>query len=478
MRPRMSRDTFGGLPFSFSAGFGAAVGIVAIPVFLGVGSAAVAGTVLEPLIDPEVTPPDAIEPEKRPLSISRIGQNAQANLWFVLPPAMSVEGLTPAGTITADGPLIGAKLGASFAWNIEGITTDPFFFEWNSALGFALGNQSYSTALDGSGSFFAVGAPPVGSIVINTSADAVSADSNVTATVTDSTGDVGNIVSVASSPPGAMVTSASVTPTNTGGVYVGLATDGTGMTAAGYGAIYDGGGFAFVAAGDIGNSRLETTLSESYLSIEQEFLFGRQIDLDSDWIVSVKAGPTYRFTDRSLSRTEVFDLDETVFGATLPEIGLNSADAIRTHAAGLLGGINLSHKITDDWTAIFGFGAGVNVYNAVHSYRSNVLGLSTAHVPTRTGSQSMWGLGTQLRGSVGLSRQVASGGILSFSLFGERRSGVPTLKVTGVAAPAVTFGGGGDNANYNGTDSGYRDVDLTTGVEWSGGIGISYTIRF
>lgn len=410
-----------------------------------------------------------------------LGRGVEGAFSVIAPPALTVEGLDPSGRVLVDGLLTGLRASVSNAWRIDRGTQTPLLVEWNQGFGVAWGRQSYSTALSGSGdTYLVVGAPPVGSATVVTTTDATGAFASVTASVVDDTGDTGSITSSAFSPSGvgAAATQYAITATSSGGIYTALTTDGDALTASGYAAFYDSGGFAYLGVGDRGDTRLLTSLNDNLVSIEQEFLLGVPLSQGTDWSVIAKAGPTYRYTNRTVNRTETIDFDESVAGASLPALGLDSTDRLTTHAVGFLVGVGVSAPLSDSWSMSFGLTGGLNMFTASHESRSSVVGIGTENVPARESQAVLRGVGANVGGRISLSQALPRGGILSYSLFGEYQYGVPTLSVTDVASPDVTIAPGGGSGTFTGTDTAYRETGLTTGSSWNVGIGLSYTIRF
>ncbi len=390
--------------------------------------------------------------------LSALGRSVEGGFVITRPPAFSVaaETLSGASFTEVDHALYGAALGLSMAWAIGEAGDAPLFLESNSSFSLTMNGTSSATRLSALGApTLSVGTAPSGSFSITTSTAGGNATANVSATVTDLTGDSATAsLSASSVAGGGQISNVATSSTTAGGVFVAATTDGSGPTAAGYAAIYDGGGFTFTSSGNIGASQLETTITDQQIRFGQEFLVSAPIARGQDWSVSLRAGPRYEFGQRAITRREGINIEETISSVALPQIGIRTSDTLSTNSLGLMAGISGSTALSDQWQIGFGVNLGVSAYRAQYDFASHVVGLNTGQVPARTASQTMSGYTTLVRASVDFGYRVSPAGTLSLSLFGEERFGVPTLTRSG------------------GTTT------ITTGNEWSAGIGLSYTLRF
>ncbi|MEJ2001142.1 MAG: hypothetical protein P8X77_07060 [Maritimibacter sp.] len=399
------------------------------------------------------SPVVSIAPAQSDVRFNPLGEGIGFEFDLVKPPAFSIETMGDPGDVQLDHVLLGARTVFSGVWAVAGFGDDPIFLEWNTGFGVAQNSSSTSTELSAlSSSTLTMGTAPTGTINITSSTAGGTSTATVDATVTDGTGDSATINSTASSTTG-QVSQNAISATAEGGVFVAITTDGAASEAAGYGAIYDADGFRFVSSGDTAGSVLETTIADQSFRLDQEFLLSTQVSSGSDFRISLKAGPTFSFTNRSVTRSEVVNIAETVDTA-LPTIGLTTSDSVSTLSLGVMAGGGISTELSPDWLIGLDAALGISAYRASYSYSSQVTGLNVGHVPATTASQSMTGVSALGRLQLSVTHYLNDASALSFSLFGEERLGVPTISRTGGVA------------------------QLTTGNSWTAGVGVSYSMRF
>jgi hypothetical protein len=438
--------------------------VIAAGAFRAFGVASLALTSLPAFADPLTSQNAAVAPaataSDAPFwpALTALGRSVEGGFVIARPPAFSVAAETLSGaTFTqVDHALYGAYLGLSMAWLIGEAGDTPLFLESNSSFSLSLNSTNSATLLSAMSSpTLSVGTAPSGALSVTTSTAGGNASSNVSASVTDPTGDTATAsLSISSVAGGGQISNVATSSTTAGGVFVAATTNGSAPTAAGYAANYDGNGFTFTSSGDVGASQLETTITDQQLRLGQEFLFSMPVTSTQDWTFSLKAGPRYEFTQRALTRREVINIEETISSVSLPLIGISTSDTLSTNSLGLMAGIGGSTTLSDQLQIGFGVNLGVSAYRAQHDFTSRVEGLNTGQVPARTTSQAMTGVTTTARASIDFGYRVSPAGTLSLSVFGEERFGVPTLTRTG------------------------STTTITTGNEWGAGIGLAYSLRF
>jgi hypothetical protein len=426
-----------------------------------------------PLDDPEVTaPPTATSFPPRLLA-----QNTSVFALLVSPPAASLASLDPSGAFSLDGYRAAAQVSFNDLWYLGTVNGRAMLLEWNKMLGVSTRSGSKSISLAGSGPvFLSLGAPPTGTMSVATNTAASPVTTNASVNVTDRTGDSATITSSASSPPGGSVTQYAISKTNKGGAFTALTTDGSSATAASYGAIFDAGGFAFIGTGDLGDTHLDRTWTDATLTLRQEFLFDFPLAVEGSWDVTLRAGPSYEFTQRSITRTETIVLDPTVAGVTLPEFGIDSRDNLSTHSLGITGGLALSQDINEEWSLTLGATGTLDMYRSEYVGEIDLFGPSTEHVPKSRGTRDiMWGAKGRAGAQLDLWRPLGAG-VVAVSFLGEYQWGQPTLAARTVSAPAIVSGGG--THTFTGSGTSLIDTVLGTASAWNAGIGLSYSVRF
>jgi hypothetical protein len=441
-------------------------------------SAAVAGGPSPALGDPLVSAPQA----GNTFTLRPAGHAFGMGFTVTGSTPWTTQSLAPSGTFTGPGLRTGFEVSMSNAWALGGLGDEPLYFEWNTSVGLTSASGSTSTALSGP-VFLSFGSPPEGSIDATTDTSGGTADASTNASVLDGSGDSATINSSASSGPGGSVSQVALSTTNEGGVFTAETTDGSAPTAAAYGAIFDKDGFAFAAAGDLGDTSLVTDWSDSQFSLETEVLIGRAITSGTDWSIFASAGPSFTFTDRTLRRTERFVIDPVIAGVDPIELSLSTEDRLTTRSYGGTAGVTFTRLLSPDWGITLGMSGGLDYFD------SDYVGTSAVSVPARpTGiptafnlqgnstSMSLQGVSGRVAASVKLSHYLESGGVLGLSLFGDYAWNVPTIATRTTGSTPGSFGAG--SASYSGTGAPFRETYVTTGTSWSVGVGVSYGITF
>lgn len=394
-------------------------------------------------------------------------------------PRMSTDGFAASGdAVPIDRQLYGAEIEISEAWRLRDRGAGQLYLEWTGSLSVLQGAQSSSRAAPDP-LVLSNGAPPVGSISLSASHDMSGAQASASVQVEDSAGDTATITTSAFSPSGsgATTTQFAASSTDTGGAFTALSTDGDAGTATAYGAIYDDGGIAVLGYGDLAGTRVNSTITNRLVMVEQELLVARPVSLQSGWTFTPKVGPMYRFLKQDISRTDIVDLDESNAGGDpLPALGLAATDEISTHYAGLVGGLALSRPISDAWSAGFSLEGGLALFQGRYEGRTTVISPAPTTVSSDLPVQKVEGLTPQIGASVNFTKRLRRNGRLSVGLFADYLGDVPALTTTTTGTPDTTVSGG--EASFTGSGQGYRTTRLGTGEAWNYGIKLSYVILF
>lgn len=401
---------------------------------------------------------------------------------YDFPPAPFGSSLSQFGGSELDFELTGPSLAISQAWQVGNAAANPLFLEWNSSLSIANGSGSARSQISGVNSLFLyTGGSPVGSIDLDTSATAGGATAYGDVQIQDSSGSSAMILSSAFSPSGsgAAIAQFAISSTSLGGAFLALTTDGDAPNALAIGAIYDDQGVALVGIGGFDGTSVTSRVSERLLDTEHQLLVGTIIPLASDWTLTPKAGPMYRYIGRDVNRRSVVDVDEgPMTGSGIPLIGISYNDDLRAHYAGVVGGFGLSRPLSDKWVFSANVSAGLAAFNVKHVSVAGIeIGNANPTAPrSQRGTANGW---THFgRTSLSLVRSSGSNSFFTVGLFADYLANAPTFMVTPSNGGSLTLSPDGTGANLISSGTQNYSTSLTTGALWDFGIGVSFSVLF
>ena len=335
--------------------------------------------------------------------------------------------------------LYGAQTGYGFSLPMSGGagTAPAGWLEFGGSFATASG-AIRSVSRDGGGGKMQMnaGVRPDGRIRLQTRTGADGALAKGRVRVSDPAGGNVTITGSAFSPigGGAKISQFAFSPTGNSAAFLALTTDGDALTASAYGAIYDPGGFQFVATGDLEGTIVDEWISESASIDSHNMLVSRPLPSAGSWSVTVRAGPTLRRMSRRAVISTGIEIRPTVPGASLPSLDITQRDAISVGYAGALAGLGLSRALNPRTRLSIDLRGGLAVLRGSHMRRAEVrIGALGAgeHVEQAQRVSGHSGLASL---AVSLSHNPAPNTALSLNLFGEHVTHVPTLKATGNGA--------------------------------------------
>jgi hypothetical protein len=339
----------------------------------------------------------------------------------------------------------GLNLGFRLDMPIGAIGSQPLVLEWSGSIADLSSSSSSRSSLAGSSVFdMRYGSSANGSITAQTasSTGVLPAAAAADVTVNDSAGGTASIISSASSPAGGRISQFASGSSISGGVFAALVTNGDAQTAASYAAYADDTGFTLRGLGDLRNSSLVSTRSESTIVIDQTLLLGAPIDLNDGWSITPKLGPTYRSIDRDVDFTQAIDIGESVAGANLPAVGIGQSDELNARYIGALGALTVTKWVGTDLSVSLDAKLGsAYVHSRYQSrYSANLPNVTIATFETPDQSRNDISLLAGL--NAGVQYKAKENVVLGFNAGVDFISKVPTISYSGTAigdAPSITM---------------------------------------
>nr|WP_316650582.1 hypothetical protein [uncultured Gellertiella sp.] len=262
----------------------------------------------------------------------------------------------------------------------------PVRVTWDGFVGGVETTRTSTLDLGGQSVFsLTLGDTSGGSIALNTHSGAGGASADGQVLLHPASPDGASIVSSASSPSGSgsSVVQYAFTKTDTGGVFLALATDGDTPSAIAFGSYADEHGLNLIGAGDLGGTTLTRRNTGSFDTARSRILVSMPVGLDADWQISPLAGPVYQLIHATLESSVSLDPGEPALArAVLPTVTLSQSDASRLQYAGLVAGLDVERRLTDRLSMGLALSAGPARYWGTRSRQTDVTyaGLQTVNL--------------------------------------------------------------------------------------------------
>lgn len=358
------------------------------------------------------------------------------------------------------------------------VAGSPLYLEWAGYFGRA-NSLASSTQFQGSNTLvYTSSTSPVGTVDLSTFVDGTGVTSNATVQVFDSTGDVATISSTAFSPvaQGTAVSQFAVSQTDSGGVFTALTTNGqTGLGSA-YGAVFDDSGFLFLGTGPDSETSMKTTIGEKISASNHTLFFSTVAQLNEQWTVSPRVGPTFRDLERSTTSQTTIDLNEgSDLTATLPDILLAEKTALNSEYHGIIFGADFTRKVRENLLFSIGTEAGLAKFSA-RSNHSNSVSIEGINVDMPGSIVRNDGTATLAKITGDLTYITQNGAIITLGAFVDYLSDAPYVVSQTIGQPALT--GGGSSLGLTGNGETYRTYSIESRSMVSAGINLSAVYLF
>lgn len=324
----------------------------------------------------------------------------------------------------------GRRLGFGGAVKLAGGVERPFFLEFGWSV---LDGDSQSRAAQvlaaGTPLVFATSVSPNGNMSLDSFADATGAFASAVVTLTSAGGGETGINSTTSSPLGGQTSVWAYSPTDGGGLFTSVVTDGTVGIARAVGLIFDETGAVMMTEGTDQHVPATVTRSDNITFRDGSVKLGTLVPLGNDWNALPRGGLIMRSLERSTVLKQTIDIvDGFVVDDPTPELSIIQNTDLRVDMAGVSIGSGFSRQLSDAWR--ISFGADIGVLQGRSRYTTHdAVWLDTNVAQNIAGPRGRADKVMQTgRVSVGLSRQLKAGGVLSLGLYSDVTTGVPYLE--------------------------------------------------
>lgn len=369
----------------------------------------------------------------------------------------------------------GRKVGLGGAVRLGGDDDSPLFLEFGwSHLNGHTHSQSTQSLATGTPFVFATRVSPDGDLSLNTLTDDTGAYATSIVTLTDAAGNDTNITSTTYSPQGGQTSVYAYSPTDTGGLFTSVITDGTGGIASAVGFIFDETGAVMMADGNGGETQVTTERRDEVDFVDGSVQLSTVVPLDNGWNFIPRGGLVLQSFERSTILTQTMDVDDGfAVDVPTPDMSIIQNTDLHTDMTGLSAGMGFSRQISDRWNV--SFGADIGAMRGKSRYTSHELVQRDAlQVQNIAGPHASDENFAQMgRVSIGISRQLAQGGILSFSLYSDAFRGIPYLEPTALANVAPTVSDDGSDTSLSVSGETNQEYQIKYGDMHNSGVSLA-----
>ncbi|MXU66681.1 hypothetical protein [Oceanomicrobium pacificus] len=394
------------------------------------------------------------------------------------------DGSPEGGTADLGVQLIGPQFGIGLASRPFELGGRTYYMEYEGNFAFGAGSSSATTRYSNdSGLSFGTGASSDFTIDLQTSADGSGATASGDASILDLAGGTATISSLASSLPGLgnAITQFAFSPTTTGtgGIFVGLVTDGADPASSAFGLAFDRSGYSAVGVGDLSQTTFTAKLEEDMFLTRHQVTLAAPLEIGGDWQMTYRAGPVYRYLKRDTTITSsVATRSPDPDVAPLPVFGARETSDMRAHYLGAIVGAGVSRSIRDNWNLRFALDAGLSAYRASYDGQTNFLLGTQDSGESMSMSDDVNGTAYHGRLTGSLSYNLRPGIILSLDLHADYLSDVPYIQTDVSGGTGASFSPDGRQVQSTGTGSTRATNRFGTTSMTSYGAGISFVKLF
>jgi len=337
----------------------------------------------------------------------------------------------------------GARIGLSGAILLNQSSERPLFLEFglSHSNGSSQDRTSQMVAAD-IPFVFATRVTPTGNLSLNTLFDASGASATAIVSFTDTSGDSLSITSTTFSPPDGQTSVFATSPSEEGGAFTSVVTDGTAGIATAVGAFYDDSGAAFLGTGTGGDTSIATGRRDAVDFTDATLQLSSVFAVNDTWNMAPRVGLLLQRFDRSTTLSNTIDVaDGFAAEQPTPDFVMTQATDLRSDMIGLSFGMGLSRQLSQDWYMSFGADLGTMYRKTDYTSQESVL-FDQSQIQRISGpGGSDTGSANLARLSMGLSHQFAQGGIISVNIYADMLTDIPYLERVDLLAPAPMISG-------------------------------------
>ena len=374
--------------------------------------------------------------------------------------------------------IVALRIGSSGAVVLSNSPAHPIFLEFGlSHSGGSTQNQT-SQRIDSGGPFvLTTRVSPNGDVSLNTLVDSSGASATAVVRLTDRSGDSISIASTSFSPPAGQTSVFATSPSMSGGAFTSVVTDGRAEIASAVGGVYDESGAVFVGSGTGGNTGMTTGRRDVVGFTDATLHLSSKFPFNATWNMTPRIGLNLQRFDRSTTLSSTINVaDGFAAEPPTPDFTIAQESDLRTDMIGLSLGMGVSRQLQENWYLSFGADLGAMHRDTSFSSEERVL-FDQSQVQTILGpGGSDTGIARLARVSMGLSHQLARGGIVSLNIYSDLMTDVPYLERIDVISPTPTVSGNETTINLAGQTN--QDFRMNYGDLRNTGIMIGFLWTF
>ena len=344
------------------------------------------------------------------------------------------------------------RIGLSGAIVLNDSPDRPIFLEFGLSHSHGSTQDQTSQLIGSDGPFvFTTRVSPNGDVSLNTLIDGSGASATALVNFTDTSGDSISITSTTFSPPAGQTSVFATSPSVSGGAFTSVVTDGTAEIATAVGAFYDESGAVFIGSGSGGNTRMMTGRRDVVSFTDATLHLSSVFPINATWDMTPRLGLLLQRFDRATTLSSTINVaDGFAAEPPTPDFTIAQATDLRTDMTGLSVGMGVSRQLQENWYLSFGADLGAMYRDTRFSSEERVL-FDQSQVQTISGpGGSDTGNAKLARLSMGLSHQLAWGGIVSLNIYSDLITDVPYLERIDLISPTPTVSGDDTTINLAG----------------------------
>ena len=372
----------------------------------------------------------------------------------------------------------GPRIGLSGAILLNQSRARPVFLEFGFSHSDGTSQEQTSQSISLDTPFaFVTRVSPTGNVSVRSVIDASGASATAMVNFTDTSGDSVSITSTTFSPPDGQTSVFATSPSQAGGAFTSVVTDGTAGIATAVGAFFDQEGAAFLGSGTGGNTRMTTGRNDVVDITDATLRLGALLPVDDTWNMTPRVGLLMQRFDRSTTLNNTISVaDGFATEQPTPDFTIAQATDLRTDMIGMSFGLGLSRPLSRNWSVSFGADLGALYRKTNYTSQESVL-LDQSQVWAMSGpGGSDTGSTKVARLSMGLSHQLAQGGVVSLNIYSDLLTDVPYLERADLMSPAPEISG--DDATYELSGQTNQEFQIRRGDLQNAGITIGFLWAF
>jgi len=407
---------------------------------------------------------------------------AQDNSAQVSSPFRALSAGVGAGYVSQTGQpgVWGETFGVGGAIRVGGDDERPVFLEFGlSTLRGQSRSQTAQSLITETPYVFATRVSPIGDLSLNTFTDGTGAYATSIVNLTDGSGDDGSISSTTFSPPGGQTSVFAFTPTDAGGLFTSVVTDGSGAIAGALGAIFDESGAVVIANGNSPGTEVISARRDRVEFTDGSVRLSTVVPLANGLTLVPRGGLVLQSFGRLTDLTQTISVaDGFAADPATPALSISQRTDLRTNLTGLSVGLGLSWPLSDGWRVSLGADIGAAQGRSRYS-SSEAVALGLQQVQNIAGPHGHdTNIARMGRISVGVSRQLAPGAVLSMTLYSQATTGIPYLARRNIASVSPVVSADGNDASLAVSGATNQDFEIRYGDLRNWGVSISLVWRF